>query len=251
MAVLCSIRTSGSCKMPESIEQVVHAILMSPAPVVMPDTSSLLNILEAPVPEEGVSPNVVPAALTLLGRLQAAPPSLHVVLAEVVEEEWLRLHESKQEKTASSIRKADERISFLWGIASTMNSAPAAPYIQFSGLQVAQRLHAIAQQIVSRAKVIGGNADFHSKAGMRIFAGDAPAKPGKKVTEANDCLLIEQYLELCRRLRAAGFTQRCVFITSNTHDFGEPKAPRPPLDQEFADAKMDFVYDLAAAGGLI
>jgi hypothetical protein len=182
---------------------------------VLPDTSSLLNILEAPVPEEGVSPNVVPAAVTLLGRLRTAPPSLHMVLAQVVEEEWL------------------------------------LTYLQFSGLQIAQRLHVVAEEIIGRAMVIAGNDGFHSKAGMRIFAGDAPAMPGKKVTEANDCLLIEQYLELCRRLRAQGFVHRCVFITSNTHDFGEPKAPRPPLDREFSDAKIDFVYDLAAVGALI
>jgi hypothetical protein len=99
--------------------------------------------------------------------------------------------------------------------------------------------------------VIAGNDSFHSKAGMRIFAGDAPAKPGKKVIEANDCLLIEQYLELSRSLRSSGFTHRCVFVTSNTRDFGEPRAPRPPLDREFAIAKIDFVYDLAAADALI
>jgi PIN domain len=247
----CSNSTNGNRSMPESIERIAQAILALPAPVLLPDTSSLLNILEAATPEERVSPNIVPAALAFLSRLQKAPPTLHIVLAQVVEEEWLRHHESKRERAVTSIHRADERISSLWSIASIMNSAPAALYIQFSGLQIAQRLHDTAEQIVKRAMVIESNDDFHSKAGMRIYAGKAPAKPGKKVTEANDCLLVEQYLELCRRLRAARFTYPCVFVTSNTHDFGEPKAPRPPLDQEFASAKIDFVYDLAAAGALI
>jgi hypothetical protein len=249
MAVLCSIRISGSCKMPEAVDHIVHAILASPAPVLLPDTSSLLNIVEAPVPEEGVSPNVVPAALAMLGRLQTTPPSLHVVLAQVVEEEWLRLHASKQDKVVTLIRKADERISRLWGIASAMNSAPAAPYIQFSGLQLCQRLHNAVEVIVGAGRVIGNSEEFQSAAGIRIGAGNAPASSGRP--EYEDCLLVEQYLALCRRLRAGGFTQRCIFITSNVRDFGEPRAPRPPLDQEFASAKMDFVYDLAAAGGLI
>ena len=178
-----------------------------------------------------------------------SPCTLHIVLAQVVEEEWLRHHATKQEKAVTSIRRADERISFLCGIASDMNSAPKAPYTQFSGLQIAQRLHDVAEEIVSRAMVIESSADFQSKAAKRIYGGIAPATPGK--IEANDCLLVEQYLELCRRLRAAGFNHRCVFVTSNTRDFGEPRAPRPPLDQEFASAKIDFVYDLAAAGALI
>jgi|SRR6185437_2044243 len=237
--------------MPEPIDQVIQAILISPAPIVLPDTSSLLNILEAATPDERVSPNIVPAALKFLVRLQLSPPTLHIALAQVVEEEWLRHHASKKEKAIASIRRADDRISFLWSIASAMSSAPAEPYVQFHGLQIAQRLHDLAEQIVGRARVIQTNEDFQSAAGIRIYSGNAPATPGKKVTEASDCLLIEQYLELCRRLRSAGFTDRCVFVTSNTRDFGEPKAPRPPLDREFERAEIDFVYDLAAASALL
>jgi len=235
--------------MPESIERIAQAILDGPAPVLLPDTSSLLNILEAATPEERVSPNVVPAALVLLGRLQSKPPTLHLALAQVVQEEWLKLHLEKQRRTAAWIHQADERISFLWSIASIMGSTPAGGYIQFSGLEIAERLHAIAEQMLRLGRVIENNADFASAAGIRMCAANAPATAGKDTT--NDCLLIEQYLELCRNLRAAGFTYPCIFVTSNTRDFGEPKAPRQPLDQEFASAKVDFVYDLAAANALI
>jgi hypothetical protein len=31
--------------------------------VLLPDTSSLLNILEAPTPDEKVSPNIIPSAI--------------------------------------------------------------------------------------------------------------------------------------------------------------------------------------------
>ncbi|MGH9614815.1 MAG: hypothetical protein ACRD4P_17255 [Bryobacteraceae bacterium] len=117
--------------MPEPIEQVVQEILTSPAPLVLPDTSSLLNILEAVTPEEKVSSNVVPAALGFLSRLQVTPPTLHIAVAQVVEEEWMRHHGSKQEKAAAAIRRADDRISFLWSIAASMSSAPRGPYIQF------------------------------------------------------------------------------------------------------------------------
>jgi hypothetical protein len=235
--------------MPESIERIAQAILALPAPVLLPDTSSLLNILEAATPEERVSPNIVPAALTFLGRLQSKPPTLHVVLAQVVEEEWLKLHLEKHKRAAASIRHADERISFLWSIASVMGSAPPGGYVQFSGQRIAERLHDIAENIVRYARVVESNEDFQKAAGLRIGAGFAPAAPRRP--EYEDCLLIEQYLELCRHLRVGGFTYPCVFITSNTRDFGEPKAPRSPLDQEFVSAKIDFVYDLAAADALI
>jgi hypothetical protein len=193
--------------MPEPIDQVVRAILTNPAPVLLPDTSSLLNILEMPIPGEKAFLKIVPAALAFLSRLQTAPPTLHVVLAQVVEEEWLRHHESKKESAVRSVRRADERISFLGSIAATMGSAPPGPYIQFSELQIAERLHDIAEQIVRRAMVIESNEAFQSAAGIRIYTGSAPATAGKRVTEANDCLLIEQYIGLCQLLRNNG----CVF----------------------------------------
>ena len=235
--------------MPESIERIAQAILARPAPVLLPDTSSLLNILEAATPEERVSSNIVPAALTFLGRLQSKPPVLHIAVAQVVEGEWLKLHLDKCKRAAASVRHADERISLLWSIASLMGSAPSGGYVRFSGLQIAERLHDIAEQMVRRGRVIESTADFASAAGRRMCASNAPATAGKDTT--NDCLLIEQYLELCRRLRTAGFTHRCIFVTSNTRDFGEPKAPRPPLDQEFASVQIDFAYDFAAAETLI
>ena len=45
-----------------------------------------------------------------------------------------------------------------------MSSAPAAPYTQFSGLQVAQRLRDIAAQIVRSGMVIENNEALQSTA---------------------------------------------------------------------------------------
>ena len=233
----------------EPIGAIVDAILASPAPVVMPDTTSMLNIIETSIHDERVSANIIPAVLSFLSRLQATPSSLHLVLSHVVEQEWLRHHESTKKRAVASIRHVDQGISYLFGIAANMRSAPAEPYIQFSGLQIAQRLHSVAEQVIGLARVIANEEKFQSAMGIRTVSCGAPASPNRP--EPNDCLLIEQYLELCRRLRAAGFRQRCIFVTSNTRDFGEPKAPRPPLDREFLDAEIDFVYDFASAAALI
>jgi hypothetical protein len=235
--------------MREPIEQVIAKILSFPAPVVMPDTASLLNIIEASTQEERVSPNIIPAAVSFLDRLQATPSTLHIVLSHVVEEEWARHHESKEKKAIASIRSEDARIAFLYSIASSMTSAPPEPYVQFSGLQIAQRLHSVAEQLIGHARIIGNNQEFVSAVGDRFVHDKAPASSTRK--EVNDCLLIEQYLALCRRLCAAGFTQRCIFVTSNTRDFGQPKAPCQPLDREFRESDIDFVYDFAAAHALL
>jgi hypothetical protein len=235
--------------MPESVDAIAAAILSAPAPVILPDTSSLLNVLEAPTPDERVSPNVIPAAITLSARAQANPAKLWVVVSEYVEEEWLRHHTKKRDRAVASIRHQDERISYPWSIASSMASAPAAPCLQFAGLQIGQRLHSVAADLIRSARVIGKDGAFDAAAGRRIAQDHAPASRGK--SEFYDCVLIEQYLALCRRIRDRGFDQRCVFVSSNVRDFGEPLAPRPPLDAEFASAGLDYVYDLAAAMPLL
>jgi hypothetical protein len=246
--VICSINSNDNRSMPETVEAIAQAILGTPAPVLLPDTSSLLNIVEVVNAAEKVSPNIVPAALSILARLQSTPRFLHIAVAQVVEKEWLDKHANKQKQAAASLRRADEQTSYLWTIASAMGSAPAV-YTQFSGLQLSQRLHDLAENMMRLGMVIEDNDDSQYAAWRRSLGGDAPARPGNRAE--NDCLLVEQYLELCRRLRSAGFKQRCIFVTSNTRDFGEPKAPRPPLDLEFANTGIDFVYDFAAAAALL
>src|ERR1017187_10278703 len=87
-AAHCSRKTSVSSRMLEPIGAIIDAILAAPAPVVMPDTASLLNIIEASIHDERVSANLIPAVLSFLSRLQATPGNLHIVLSHVVQQEW-------------------------------------------------------------------------------------------------------------------------------------------------------------------
>jgi hypothetical protein len=70
--------------------------------------------------------------------------------------------------------------------------------------------------------------------------------------EMKDSLNREQCLELSTRLRQAGFTRLCVFISSNTNDFAEfPSKTRLHLDlqAEFTAAALEYFTSLEAAVG--
>jgi hypothetical protein len=231
---------------PEPLDGVVEAILARPAPILLPDTSSLLNVFEAATPEEKKVPlQIIAASLDFLGRLNMTPPTLHCVLAQVVEEEWLRHCAKGREQCLQAIRRVDESISHLYAVSASMGSAPAGPLIQFSGLRIAERLSDVVEQILLKAKVIENNESFVRGALRRIAGKNAPAAAGR--FNESDCLLIEQYLELSRRLRIAGFSEALVFVSSNTRDFGEPRAPKPPLDREFSEHGIHFAHNLAGA----
>jgi hypothetical protein len=78
----------------------------------------------------------------------------------------------------------------------------------------------------------------------------APSARGK--SESKDCLIIEHYLKLVTDLRAAGFVERVVFVSSNSNDYGKPTALRPPLDTQFGTAEIEYVnnfqWAVTAAG---
>jgi hypothetical protein len=56
-----------------------------------------------------------------------------------------------------------------------------------------------------------------------------------------DCVIVEEYLELTRQLRAIGFTKKCVFCTSNVNDYGPP---HPALVTDFAAVNLIFTTNL-------
>jgi hypothetical protein len=67
-----------------------------------------------------------------------------------------------------------------------------------------------------------------------------------------DCSIIEHYLELCRHLRADGFSAACVFASSNTRDFCVRKnVLHQNLEQEFQAVGLAFAVNLGAAKPLL
>jgi hypothetical protein len=75
--------------------------------------------------------------------------------------------------------------------------------------------------------------------------GIAPSSKGKP--EYKDCHIVEHFLELARMLRSGGLTEKIVFVSSNTEDYGKGPDGRPPLDAEFRAVQLQFVTDIAWA----
>ncbi len=56
-----------------------------------------------------------------------------------------------------------------------------------------------------------------------------------------DCVIVEECLDLTRQLRGNGFTEKCVFCTSNSNDYG---SPHPNLETDFAAVNLIFTNTL-------
>src|SRR5438874_2706953 len=81
---------------------------------------------------------------------------------------------------------------------------------------------------------------------LRVVDDRPPASKGK--SEYKDCEIVEHYLALAKALRAAGFAEPCILVSSNTRDY---RVLGPTADAAFAaelrTAGLSFVTDIVWA----
>ncbi len=87
------------------------------------------------------------------------------------------------------------------------------------------------------------------RAHKRLVNCIASASKGK--AEYKDCFILEQYIDLAKKLKAEGFSKTIVFVSSNHMDFGKPFDTREDLHVEFSDAGIQYVGDLQSAIGYL
>jgi hypothetical protein len=81
----------------------------------------------------------------------------------------------------------------------------------------------------------------------RIIDSTHPAKPGGK--GAKDSIILEHAVEVTARLRAAGRTEICLFVSSNTGDFAKKNSTdlHAQLGPVFGPVNLQYAVSLAHA----
>jgi len=167
----------------------------------------------------------------------ATPPQLHLLITEQVSQEYANnLHEP--------VKELGDRVARLSDMAHSLLSANDALSLKLSLENLEDRLTELTGQVRDTSFCIATEASSVSRAALRLANGTAPAKRGS--SNLGDCLVIEHFLEFIRAIRANGFTQPCIFVSSNHKDFGRPPNPKPPLDAEFASLSVDYLEDFSA-----
>ena len=223
-------------------------ILASPGPVVFLDTSCLLDIIRTGW-HVRCHPRFIPAASGMIEMASESPPSLWVVAAEIVRNEWADNCEQIADDTQRRICELDQSIKVLAEVLNHLGLARLGELPNFPSYPIRSRLRGMAENLLGVAKVLGEDYGCSILASRRSIMGWAPASKGKD--ELKDCMIIEQYISLCRMLRETGFSPKCVFISSNVKDYGRGGRPLPPLDKNFEDVGIEYVTDLAWAMSIV
>ena len=226
--------------------QALSACKNNKRPVLLLDTCSLLDILRDPTREK-FGPNRARAAQEILHRIESKPPDLTVVLAEQVVNE-LKDHKEKIKGECDRVlRKLDDSLARVLGVAEAYGATcNGASLLSFTQTNLSTLADKVVDRYISSAIVVKEEHDFVTRASDRVKRGIRPARRGKQ--SFKDYLITETYLEFGRVAVGDGFSEKMVFLSSNTEDYtdGSKKKLHDDLTSDFCNAGLQFEVDILA-----
>jgi hypothetical protein len=228
------------------IETSVALIKQTPAPILFIDTCSLLDIIRVPS-----HPNVKLSHLEGAKEAvkKAKSNSIYLVITETVEMEY----KDNLSKTCVELERYTTKFAATGEkIVNSIECVELSYNFYISGIEeirLAAELEKIANNVIDSSLILEENQECIHSAHERTKHYQAPAQRGK--SESKDCVIIEHFLELSKRLREEGLTNPLIFITNNSSDYGKAPNPKPPLNLEFGNLDIAYCNNLKWALSLV
>jgi hypothetical protein len=219
-----------------SIAEAEAQVRAADRPVLFLDTCVLIDIIRATLRCLGT--NYVQRAIELRGFLTGAPPSCTLVVASMVQTEWHNNAPNTREDVRSHLIKIQTQAQHFHDACGVLGLGLGYGLPAYPAGNLHDRLFDLSAQILGLAICLDPDGGCATRAIGRVLANLPPSRQGG---EMKDCVIVEEYLELTRQLRANGFARKCVFCTSNTNDSG---APDPRLAADFAAVNLIFTTNL-------
>ncbi len=238
------------------ISDATNIISASPAPILFPDTCALLDLIRLPhIPfQEKTETSVrkkrsgvtarreIEAVKRIISFSQRSPCGLWIAIPFLVQKEWNYGILKEQEDLGAYLKKLDKHIEIAHAVAdTTVNNLPSL--FQYLSLNLEQVLEDLCVDLFSGAILLSEDSACRMKALKRLEDGRPPAKKGGG--ELDDCKIIEHCIELCAQLRSLGFSQKCIFLTSDTNDYCtlSPIEPKGTLKSELSAVGLSLTTD--------
>lgn len=244
---------------PLKLSAVVAACNAVPAPVVFIDTCALLDLIRYVGREQtaqGAAKGYQPAtghgiqtALKLLQASRRATTPIHLVIYELIPEEWqFHLEETKKAADAE-VRRSNDLVARLNTVGMLNPAYQPSLFHQSDGLSVIDQLEGLGEQLQQASMLVLAEKECEYRAYRRSLRKEAPAAQGKP--ELKDCTIIEHYLEIATQLSAA-CTPR-FFVSTNKNDYGDNNGStlRAPLTAEFALVGLRWIQNFSALHELV
>ncbi len=225
-----------------STKDACERIVKLPAPILFLDTCIFLDILRTPY-RKNISPDNISSALAISQLADSEPPKIWLITNETVHGELeANIENVKKELTCETEKQEKIHDKFIRCANATFkqNFQHGQKVTQ---LQLSDHLQSLSNNIMRKCLVIRVE-DSHSLGAMdRIRKYLAPASKGKQ--EAKDCEIFEAFLDVSKKIREGGVTEKIFFITSNTKDYGNPSDSF--VKSEFCQISATYVNNLSWA----
>lgn len=222
-----------------SMDDVCARILAVGAPVLFLDTCSILDVIRAPFRDlrgcaEGAS--------ALLGLFTQSPPKCTLVVASLIPDEWGNHEAQTTEDLKKHLERMEEQASHFHDLGHLFSFPLSFGRPAYRASPLVNELRGLSKKLLDCAIRLDPDDGSKMKAFARVVANIPPSRKGG---ELKDCTILEECLEVCRRLQLVGFGPKRVFCTSNTNDYCETVAGlRPNLAVEFNAVGLRFTTRL-------
>ncbi|WP_338661314.1 hypothetical protein VQH23_13810 [Pararoseomonas sp. SCSIO 73927] len=216
-------------------------------PVLCLDTCTVLDAMRDPTREQ-VKPHEREAGLSLLLAAEGGT-ALVALAADQVRLEFGGNIDLVEAEASRSLARLREQLGRIEGIAAVYGARGTADLAHLD--DHVPRARRVAERWMAAAIEVERSPEVAARAFARLNAARAPARKGKD--SMKDCVVVETYMEVAAKLRAAGLSSPIVFASSNTADFtdGPGSRPRAELVDDFAAARIEYAPNLGAARHLL
>lgn len=221
-----------------SIDEAVGVLLATDRPVLFLDTCVLLDVIRS---THRCLKGCAEAAWNLAKLISSKPPVCSLVVSSLLPKEWSDNVQAVTDETIRHLRRMEEQATHFDEACRTLGIAVVSTPTAFGKIGLAEALRDLSQSLIDRAVRLDEDSGCRVRAFERVVARVPPALKG----QVKDSAIIEEYLAICRGLKAAGFSRRRVYCTSNTSDYCEPSGSlHSSLAVEFAAHSLIFTTQL-------
>lgn len=224
--------------MTTSLEEVCRKILENPKPLVFIDTCTILDAIRV-LHRDSIPDSYTEHALKLIERCSQG--DVWLLTAESVPNEYADNVDTvvdEAEKAISKIHRSVQALARFHSL-TTKQAIPSQDFTLFKWQAIARD---IADKLLSSCISIKREDEFVLKAATRVTGYIAPAQRGK--AEYKDCEIVECFFAIAAKLRDQGYSNKIIFVTSNTKDYGSIGKLHVPLDAQFQAVNADYTNTL-------
>lgn len=223
-----------------SIADTAARVATAGAPVLFLDTCNILDIVRAPV---RLLTGCVEAASELVAGATAAAPRFNLIVGSFVPGEFAANSPTVADALAAHLDRMDEQAGHFHGLCGHLGIALGFGRPGYQATAFAGRLGDLSRDVLAAAVVLDTHPDILARAVTRV-TGAHQRRPSRNGGQLKDCVIFEEYLEVCRQVRATTFAGKLVFCTSNTADYCDGKVVHPDVAADCGAVGLSFTTNL-------